>query len=69
MIKRFSLKTIKFYQKFISPSLGNHCRFYPSCSQYCRLAIRKHGIGKGIFLGMKRILRCQPWNQGGVDLP
>jgi putative membrane protein insertion efficiency factor len=69
MVERFLLKTIKFYQKFISPFLGNRCRFYPSCSQYCQLAIKKYGIRKGMFWGTKRILKCHPWNQGGIDLP
>lgn len=69
MIKKTLLKMIKFYRRFISPSLGDHCRFYPSCSRYCYLAIKKHGVAKGIFLGTKRILRCHPWNQGGIDLP
>jgi len=69
MIKKIILKIIKFYQIFISPSLGYNCRFYPSCSQYSYLAIKKYGILKGIFLGVKRVLKCHPWNKGGVDLP
>ncbi len=69
MIKRFFLKTIKGYQIFVSPLLGNHCRFYPSCSEYSAQAIKKHGPLKGSFLGLKRVLRCNPWNEGGVDLP
>jgi len=63
------LKTIKLYQVLISPVLGHHCRFSPSCSEYCCLAIEKHGIWKGLWRGIKRILRCHPWNQEGVDLP
>ena len=63
------LKTIKLYQVLISPILGHHCRFYPSCSQYCYLAIEKYGIIKGMWLGMRRITRCHPWNKGGEDLP
>ena len=63
------LKAIRFYQIAVSPYLGQHCRFYPSCSEYCYLAIKKHGTAKGMFLGIKRILRCHPWNPGGVDLP
>ncbi|MCK4355247.1 membrane protein insertion efficiency factor YidD [Candidatus Parcubacteria bacterium] len=63
------IKIIKFYQIFISPYLGHHCRFHPSCSEYCCLAIKKYGTIKGLFLGIKRILRCNPWNPGGVDQP
>jgi len=69
MIKKILLKIIKIYQELISPFLGSHCRFYPSCSQYCYLAIKEYGIVKGTFLGAKRVLKCHPWNQGGVDLP
>jgi len=63
------LKMIKFYQKFLSPYLGKHCRFYPSCSQYSFLVIKKYGLIKGILLSIWRILRCNPFLKGGVDLP
>jgi putative membrane protein insertion efficiency factor len=69
MIKNFFLKLIKFYQIFISPSLGKHCRFYPSCSEYFYLVIKKYGILKGLFLGAIRILKCHPLHPGGIDLP
>lgn len=61
--------TIKTYQLFISPVLGKNCRFYPSCSEYFYQVIKKYGIFKGIFRGIKRILKCYPWHPGGVDLP
>ena len=51
----------------ISPVLGASCRFYPSCSQYALAALEQHGIGKALFLTLKRLLRCQPWARGGVD--
>ncbi len=63
------LKTIKLYQNLISPILGHHCRFYPSCSEYYSSAIKKYGIAKGTWRGFKRIARCHPWNSGGIDLP
>ncbi|MBU0476631.1 membrane protein insertion efficiency factor YidD [Patescibacteria group bacterium] len=69
MVKFFILKIIKFYQLFISPKLGRTCRFFPSCSEYFCLAIEKHGVVKGLYLGIKRITRCHPWNQGGIDMP
>jgi len=68
-MKRIFLKTIRFYQSVISPILGRRCRFYPSCSRYAYLAIEKYGARRGVLKGIKRISRCHPWNQGGVDLP
>lgn len=58
---------IKFYKKCISPYLPPSCRFYPTCSEYTMQAIKKYGILKGIFLGTKRILRCNPLCKGGYD--
>ena len=61
------LVLIRCYQDAISPILGQNCRFSPSWSDYAAQAIEKHGALKGLFLGLKRILRCHPWNQGGFD--
>ncbi len=69
MFKKTIISIIKLYQIFISPVLGRNCRFYPSCSQYCYLAVEKYGAWKGIWQGLKRIARCHPWHEGGVDLP
>ena len=69
IIKEIVLKTIKFYQAAISPIFGKVCRFWPSCSEYSYLAVKKYGILKGLGKGLKRILKCHPWNAGGVDLP
>ena len=68
-MKQVILKLIKFYQSFISPSLGYNCRFYPNCSDYAALTIKKNGLLKGLSKGIWRILRCNPFNKGGVDLP
>ncbi|MDI6591512.1 MAG: membrane protein insertion efficiency factor YidD [Patescibacteria group bacterium] len=68
-MKILILKIIRFYQNYISPHLGRSCRFYPSCSQYSYLAIEKYGILRGIFLSLRRILKCHPWNEGGIDFP
>ena len=51
----------------ISPFLPNACRFEPTCSAYMKEAIQVHGIFKGIYLGVKRILRCHPWGESGFD--
>ena len=61
------LTLIRFYRLLFSPWVGQHCRFYPSCSQYALEAIEYHGAGKGSWLTVKRLLRCHPWHQGGVD--
>jgi len=69
MFKTIILKTIKFYQNFISPFTGANCRFYPSCSSYACQAVEKYGIFKGLQKGFSRILKCNPFNKGGIDLP
>lgn len=58
---------IKIYQILISPLLGPHCRFTPTCSQYAVEAIEKYGPIKGIWLAIKRIARCHPWGGCGHD--
>ena len=68
-MKKIVLKILVFYKKHISGTgIGNHCRFVPSCSEYCYQAVEKYGVIKGLFLGLKRILRCNPLSKGGVDL-
>ena len=59
---------IKSYQKLISPLLGQRCRFYPSCSNYALKAIENYGAFKGTGLSALRLLRCQPFSDGGIDL-
>jgi putative membrane protein insertion efficiency factor len=58
---------IVIYQRTISPFLGSTCRYYPSCSQYAKEAVLKHGVVRGVNLAVRRIVRCNPWNPGGVD--
>lgn len=67
MIKKILLTIIRFYQYAISPLLGPNCRYTPTCSQYTYEAILEHGIIKGIYLGSRRILRCNPFHKGGYD--
>lgn len=66
-MKIILLFLIRKYKKYISPWLGNHCRFYPTCSQYTLEAVDKYGTAKGLFLGIKRILKCHPFHPGGID--
>ncbi len=60
---------VRFYQLFIGPLLGKHCRFEPSCSDYYIQAVRKYGAVSGSARGAWRICRCHPWNPGGYDPP
>ena len=66
MIKKFVLFLITVYQK-VSKYTPARCRFYPTCSEYTRQAIEKYGLLKGGWLGVKRIVRCHPLNEGGYD--
>jgi putative membrane protein insertion efficiency factor len=59
---------IKVYQKYISPLFTPRCKYYPSCSTYTELAITEFGI-KGLFMGIYRFVRCNPFSHGGVDYP
>lgn len=71
MLKLWIIKIISLYQKIISPFfsvfMGMHCRFYPSCSEYTKLAVERFGIFKGLYLGLKRLLKCHPLFSGGFD--
>ena len=77
MLKKLALKTIRLYQKTLSPDSGwfsyrhphGFCRFYPHCSEYAYQAIKNKGLLTGSALAVKRVLKCNPFNRGGVDLP
>lgn len=66
-MKSIMILIIKAYRKYISPLKKPCCRFYPTCSQYALDAVSKYGVLKGSFMSVKRILRCNPFNQGGYD--
>ncbi len=66
-MKHIVLFLIRGYKKILSPLFGQHCRFFPSCSDYVYEAIDKHGLIKGLYLGTKRLLKCHPLHPGGVD--
>jgi len=75
-LRQILLGGIRFYQKYLSLDTGwarklfitdKVCRFYPSCSEYTYQAVEKYGIILGCWLGLRRILKCHPWNKGGSD--
>lgn len=66
-LKKFLIILIKFYQVCISPLFPACCRYTPTCSQYALDAIKKYGPVKGFYLAVKRILRCNPFHEGGYD--
>lgn len=59
---------IFIYQKTVSVVLGPRCRFYPSCSEYAKIALKTHSFPYAIWLTLKRLLKCHPWHEGGLDL-
>lgn len=65
-MKKLVMKLLVVYKKYFSK--GYNCRFYPNCSEYTYQAVDKYGVIKGLDLGLLRIMRCNPWNKGGVDL-
>jgi len=67
-MKHVLLLVIRAYQYLFSPWVGNQCRFYPTCSEYARIAISEHGSLKGGALAVKRLVKCHPWHAGGIDL-
>ena len=69
-MRTLAIAPIRLYQLTISRLLpANTCKYHPSCSEYAVLAIRKHGVFKGVGMAAWRLLRCNPWSMGGVDYP
>src|ERR1044072_3137882 len=66
-MKQILLMLIKLYQLCLSPYFGGQCRFYPSCSAYASEAIDTHGTLYGSWLALRRLSRCHPWHEGGID--
>ncbi len=58
---------VKFYQSYISPLIGTNCRYTPTCSQYSIKSLKKHGLFIGLYLSIKRIIKCNPLFKGGYD--
>mgnify|MGYP002860779486 FL=1 len=67
MLTWLPIKLIRLYQIFLSPYMGRECRYTPTCSNYAIEALRKHGLLRGSWLAIRRILRCAPWGGSGYD--
>ena len=67
MAKRIVLGVLSFYKLAVSPYLPSQCRFHPTCSEYAADAVAEHGAVKGGWMGLKRLVRCNPWATGGFD--
>ncbi|MDN4053499.1 membrane protein insertion efficiency factor YidD [Massilia sp. YIM B02763] len=67
-MNRLLVWLLRGYQLMVSPMLGQNCRFYPTCSNYAVEAVQLHGAARGSWLALRRVCRCHPWNDGGVDL-
>ena len=68
IVKAAALLLIRLYQLTLSPFLGTRCRYHPTCSAYTQEAIEKYGVFRGAFLGVRRLFRCHPFHEGGIDL-
>jgi hypothetical protein len=66
-LRTIAIAPVRFYQRAISPGLPRRCKYHPSCSHYAVDAIRRYGILRGVVLAAWRLLRCNPWSNGGVD--
>ncbi|MFR3792670.1 MAG: membrane protein insertion efficiency factor YidD [Blautia massiliensis (ex Durand et al. 2017)] len=64
---RLLIALLRGYKRWISPHLGHHCRFTPTCSEYAMQALAVHGLGKGLLLTVWRLMRCQPFGKFGYD--
>jgi len=64
---RIIMALLRFYKQAISPLLGQRCRFEPTCSMYMYEAVERYGALRGVWMGLKRLVRCQPCSRGGYD--
>ncbi len=67
VVSRLLALLVRCYRYAVSPLLGMHCRFHPSCSAYALEALERHGAARGTWLSLRRIARCHPWHPGGSD--
>ena len=66
-MRELVIASLRFYKRWISPVLPSACRFYPTCSEYMLQAVERHGVVRGVGMGLRRLLRCHPFHAGGID--
>ena len=66
-MRKLIVAILRLYKLALSPLLPSACRYYPSCSEYMRQAVEKYGPVRGLWMGVKRVARCHPFHQGGLD--
>ena len=66
-MRKLIVGILRLYKLTLSPLLPSACRYYPSCSEYMRQAVEKYGPVRGVWMGIKRVARCHPFHQGGLD--
>lgn len=66
-MRKLIVAILRSYKLIVSPLLPSACRYYPSCSEYMREAVEKYGPARGVWMGVKRLLRCHPFHSGGLD--
>jgi uncharacterized protein len=66
-VQWFVIGSLRAYKWILSPMLPSACRFYPTCSEYMREAVERYGAAKGIWMGLRRLVRCHPFHAGGFD--
>ncbi len=66
-MRRLFIVLLRLYKYYISPMLPSACRFHPTCSEYMREAVEKYGCITGVWMGLKRLVCCHPFHQGGID--
>ena len=66
-MRKVVIATLSFYKRFVSPLLPSVCRYRPTCSEYMLEAVDKYGVGRGVWMGTRRLLRCHPFHEGGFD--
>lgn len=66
-MRTLALIPLRIYKRWVSPLLPSACRFHPTCSEYTMQAIEKHGVARGVAMGVRRLLKCHPFHEGGFD--
>lgn len=66
-MRELLMAALRFYKRWISPLLPSACRYHPTCSEYMRQAVERYGVLRGVGMGIRRLLRCHPFHEGGFD--